>query len=124
MNRNYKLIAIFIPILAFAQQDWPTYGGNAAGTRYSPLTQINPRNVAQLKVAWTYDTGDVFRNSEMQCQPIVVHGTLYATTANRPAKIELIAPWPKTPTQARDVMFKRMIPSPLSKPATPATKPS
>ena len=86
-HRNHTLIALLLPALAFAQQDWSTYGGNPAGTRYSTLTQINPKNVAQLKVAWTYDTGDAFRNSEMQCQPIVVHGTLYATTP----KLRLIA---------------------------------
>ncbi len=87
MNRIYKLVVLLLPTLAFAQPDWPTYGGNPAGTRYSTLNQINPRNVAKLKVAWTYDTGDAFRNSEMQCQPIVVHGTLYATTP----KLRLIA---------------------------------
>ena len=31
-------------------------------------------------MAWTYDTGDVFEGSEMQCNPIVVDGVLYATT--------------------------------------------
>src|SRR5450631_2929697 len=39
---------------AFAQADWPTYGHDAAGQRYSPLTQINPGNVDTLKVAWVY----------------------------------------------------------------------
>jgi quinoprotein glucose dehydrogenase len=36
-------------------EDWPTYGGNSAGNRYSPLTQINIRNVKDLKVAWMYN---------------------------------------------------------------------
>ncbi|MGI8991177.1 MAG: pyrroloquinoline quinone-dependent dehydrogenase, partial [Bryobacteraceae bacterium] len=66
--------------IAPAQSDWPTYGGNSASTRYSTLTGINRSNVAQLKIAWTYDTGDAFPGSEMQCQPIVVKGILYATT--------------------------------------------
>jgi len=39
---------------AFAQSDWPTYGGDLAGTRYSPLKQINTTNVSQLKRVWTY----------------------------------------------------------------------
>ena len=60
--------------------EWPHYGGSPEGTRYSPLTQITPANVATLKVAWTYDTGDAFKDSEMQCQPVVVHGVLYATS--------------------------------------------
>jgi quinoprotein glucose dehydrogenase len=63
-----------------AQSDWAVYGGNAQSTRYSALTQITRKNVAKLKVAWTYDTGDAFANSEMQCNPIVVKGVLYATT--------------------------------------------
>ncbi len=60
--------------------DWPDYGGNQARTRYSPLTQITPANVSSLKVAWTYDSGDAFKGSEMQCQPVVARGVLYATS--------------------------------------------
>jgi quinoprotein glucose dehydrogenase len=60
--------------------DWPDYGGNQARTRYSPLTEITPANVSSLTVAWTYDTGDAFKGSEMQCQPVVAHGVLYATS--------------------------------------------
>jgi quinoprotein glucose dehydrogenase len=60
--------------------DWSHYGGGPDQTRYSPLTQITPANVAMLKVAWTYDTRDAFEGSEMQCQPVVAHGVLYATS--------------------------------------------
>ena len=60
--------------------DWPTYGGNWANTRYSTLRQITPANVGQLQVAWTYETHDEFPGSEMQSNPIVVDGVLYATT--------------------------------------------
>ncbi len=59
---------------------WPAYGGGPDGTRYSALDQINRSNVHRLQVAWTYDTGDAFAGSEMQCNPIVVDGMLYATT--------------------------------------------
>jgi quinoprotein glucose dehydrogenase len=38
--------------------DWQVYGGHAAGDRYSALTQINRSNVQNLKLAWTYNTGD------------------------------------------------------------------
>jgi len=48
--------------------------------RFSPLTQIDKSNVSQLKVAWTYDSGDAFKGSEMQSNPVVVDGVLYATT--------------------------------------------
>lgn len=64
--------------------DWPAYGGNPAGNRYSPLTQINPGNVKNLQLAWSYDTGENRnpheRGHEIQCQPIVVNGILYGTT--------------------------------------------
>ena len=35
-------------------KDWPTYGHDPGGMRFSPLTQITPANVAQLQVAWVY----------------------------------------------------------------------
>jgi quinoprotein glucose dehydrogenase len=60
--------------------DWPHYGGGPDQTHYSRLTQITPANVGSLRVAWTYDTGDAFDGSEMQCQPVVAHGVLYATS--------------------------------------------
>src|SRR6476620_7214167 len=60
--------------------DWPHYGGGPDQMRYSPLTQISRENVGTLQRAWTYDTGDAFQGSEMQCQPVVAHGVLYATS--------------------------------------------
>jgi quinoprotein glucose dehydrogenase len=59
--------------------DWAVNGGQY-NVRYSPLTQINKDNIQRLQVAWTYDTGDAFKGSEMQSNPIVVDGLLYATT--------------------------------------------
>ena len=47
--------------------DFP-YGGGPDQTRYSRLTEINRDNVASLKVAWTYDTGDAFDGSAC-CTP-------------------------------------------------------
>jgi hypothetical protein len=38
--------------------DWPTHGNDPGGTRYSPLSQIDRGNVSQLRVAWTYRTGE------------------------------------------------------------------
>ena len=60
-------------------KDWPVYGGNKAGNRYSPLHQITPDNVKNLEVAWMYDAGDT-RRGDIQCQPIVIDGILYGTT--------------------------------------------
>jgi quinoprotein glucose dehydrogenase len=81
------LLALVVPPIASGQQDWRVYGGNSAGTHYSTLSQINRSNASRLQVAWTYDTGDAFPNSEMQCNPIVINGVLYATTP----KLRLIA---------------------------------
>ena len=60
--------------------DWPVYGGNTDHTHFSTLDQISPANVRTLKVAWTYETHGEFKGSEMQANPVVVGGVLYATT--------------------------------------------
>jgi quinoprotein glucose dehydrogenase len=64
-----------------AGADWPAYGGNKAGNRYSPLDEINQTNIGRLAVAWTFDAAadSNTRGHEIQCQPIVVDGVLYAT---------------------------------------------
>ena len=75
-------LVLFAGTLVFGRQqnaDWPLNGG-AGNARYSPLTQITRENVKQLKVAWTYESGDHFTASEMQSNPVVVDGVLYATT--------------------------------------------
>ncbi len=77
--RSYLLLLSFLVTIT-AQSDWPHYGGGPEQHRYSTLTQIAPANVQKLKVAWTYDTKDAFNGSEMQCQPVVAHGVLYATS--------------------------------------------
>jgi quinoprotein glucose dehydrogenase len=66
--------------------DWPYYGGDAGGQRYSALTQINTHNVSQLQTAWIYHTGDVAdgtrtkRKSAFETTPIVVDGMMYLST--------------------------------------------
>ena len=74
------ILLLTLLFTALAGPDWPHYGGGPEQTRYSTLTQITPANVGSLKVAWTYDTQDAFKGSEMQCQPVVAHGVLYATS--------------------------------------------
>ncbi|MDH5316003.1 MAG: PQQ-binding-like beta-propeller repeat protein [Gemmatimonadota bacterium] len=76
-------LLLLLPSVLAAQAtsvDWPVYGGNSSNTRYSQLSQITPANVDRLQVAWTYQTHDEFPGSEMQSNPIVVDGVLYATT--------------------------------------------
>lgn len=67
-------------------ENWPQYGGNMAGNRYSPLTQINKENAHQLQKVWSYDARDIYedgtkgRDRAIQCQPVVVNGILYGTS--------------------------------------------
>src|SRR5713226_1798683 len=66
--------------------DWPYYGHDAGGMRYSPLAQINRANVSTLKVAWTFHTGDISdgrgdrKRSGFETTPLLVDCTLYLTT--------------------------------------------
>ncbi len=62
-------------------QTWGVYGG-PDNIHYSSLGQINRDNVHSLQVAWTFESGDEHPKSEMECNPIVVDGVLYATTPN------------------------------------------
>src|SRR5713226_8637273 len=57
---------------------WERSHGSAASTRYSALQQINRDNVTRLGVAWQYHSKDGTGN--IQCNPIVVGGTLFAPT--------------------------------------------
>jgi quinoprotein glucose dehydrogenase len=59
--------------------DWPVVNGPGA-THYSMLTQIDRKNVGKLQIAWQFDSGDEFKGSELECNPIVLDGVLYATT--------------------------------------------
>src|SRR5579859_2332937 len=42
-----------------SESDWPNYGNDPGGMRHSALSQVNRENVAKLKVAWIYHTGDI-----------------------------------------------------------------
>ena len=85
MNTGLLALLFVVPILGaqesgVAQRDWPAYGGNSEGTRYSTLTQIDRSNVGRLKVAWQFDSGDSSSSGRFQAQPIVVDGILYTVT--------------------------------------------
>ncbi len=82
-----KLTTLLLSLLAsqsiaFAQSDWPNTGNDKGATRYSTLRQINRGNVKNLKVAWTYNTGDAEpdKKTTIECTPIVVNGVMYVTT--------------------------------------------
>src|SRR5258707_1491398 len=60
--------------------DWSAYGRTTAGTRYAPFTQINPDNVKDLKVAWTYHTGEktsLGKRARDQHKPFQISGTVF-----------------------------------------------
>ncbi|MEE9606756.1 MAG: pyrroloquinoline quinone-dependent dehydrogenase, partial [Myxococcota bacterium] len=66
--------------------EWPEYGGDKGGLRYSPLDQITPDNVGDLEIAWVHHHGDVsdgtqgITRTSFNATPIVVQGTLYFCT--------------------------------------------
>ncbi len=69
--------------LGAADRDWPIYLGDAGSSHYSALEQINTGNVQRLHVAWVYHSGDARAGnlSQIQCNPLIIHGVLYGTTA-------------------------------------------
>jgi len=73
-------------ILTQAPGDWPVYGRDPGGSRFSPLTQITRANVARLQVAWTYHTGEPdmasmsHRPPALEVTPLVVDGLMYIST--------------------------------------------
>jgi quinoprotein glucose dehydrogenase len=62
--------------------DWTVWGGNDGGSRFSPLTQITPQNVAALKVAWVYRTGRDAKGAmpRLAVTPLKIDRTLYLCT--------------------------------------------
>ncbi|MFC4765274.1 pyrroloquinoline quinone-dependent dehydrogenase [Dyella koreensis] len=73
-------------VFAADDGDWPNYGRDPGGMRYSPLKQIDRDNVTQLQVAWTFHLGDIADGkhdtprSGLETTPIMVDGTLFLTT--------------------------------------------
>jgi quinoprotein glucose dehydrogenase len=86
------MFGIFVSAL-HAQTDWPVYGHDAGGMRYSPLKQIDTSNVSRLQRAWTYHTGELgeplpaessARAVAFETTPLVIGNVLYfSTPANR-----------------------------------------
>src|SRR5580700_2732872 len=81
---QYCLLALFaLPLMGqlTAQTDaadWPMYNRDLAGTRFSPLRQIDVSNVGTLKQAWSYNLGKAIGNEAgSEFTPIVVKGVLY-----------------------------------------------
>ena len=83
---EYSRATTHIDISRGGIADWPQYGRNQEGTRYTSLNQINRDNVAYLRKAWEYHTGDFSDGSDgrpettFQATPILVDGILYLAT--------------------------------------------
>lgn len=85
-------------------RNWLQYRGNYAGWGYSPLAQVNDKNVGKLKQAWSFSTGQVEGH---QSPPIVNNGYMYVTTPGA----QLIALDAKTGTELW--RYKKEIPGEL-----------
>lgn len=83
----------FVPVLLLAalfsckphppaRDTWTMYNGSQDAQKYSSLAQIDTSNVSTLRPLWTYHTGDAdtAAHSEIQCNPLIIDSTLYATT--------------------------------------------
>src|SRR5688572_6949955 len=75
-------VAPEVTVSAADSADWPSYLGDRANSHYSPLKQINARNVNKLEVAWTYQSGGARPDgrSQIQCNPLIIDGVLYGTS--------------------------------------------
>ena len=83
------VIAIAVSLVASAAyagagKEWTVSRGDAAGTGYSTLNQINTGNVSNLKVAWMHSMGSVL---SQETAPIIIDGVKYFSTSSGPAYI-------------------------------------
>jgi quinoprotein glucose dehydrogenase len=73
--------------------EWPTYGGDLANTRYSPLDQVTAANFGSLEVAWRFKTDSLGPRPEykLESTPLMVNGRLFSTGGTRRAVVALDA---------------------------------
>lgn len=73
--------------------EWRFYGGDAGGTKYSPLDQINADNVKQLQIAWRWKSENYGPRPDFNWEvtPIMIGGVLYFTAGTRRAAIAVDA---------------------------------
>jgi quinoprotein glucose dehydrogenase len=76
-----------LALTALAQTtEWPNYGNDPGGSRYSPAKSINTANAGKLRQVWVYNTGALARAGKQkekiafEATPIFVDGTLYVVT--------------------------------------------
>src|SRR5262245_64843308 len=73
--------------------EWRHYGGDAGGTKYSPLDQISAANVKQLQIVWRWKSENYGPRPDFNWQvtPLMVGGVLYFTAGTRRAAIAVDA---------------------------------
>lgn len=89
MKAKFTFLLLFFILAAChreeqQQYNWSAYQGGKEVNQYAPLQQIDKANVHQLQVAWTYQTGDADtqkNRTQIQCNPIIVDGVLYGSSA-------------------------------------------
>jgi quinoprotein glucose dehydrogenase len=81
-----------------AAGDWPVYGGDPGGMKYSQLSQINRDNVNELEVAWRWSTGEEPNANkgtapgEFEATPLEVGNVLYLSTPyNRVVALDAVS---------------------------------
>ncbi len=93
-TRVSRLVLLLVLASAVSAQEWRFYGGDAGGTRSSPLRQIHHQNVGNLKRAWTYHIGEADRMGNgtdrhrvvpFESTPLVIDDTLYLSTPSNRA---------------------------------------
>src|SRR5580704_11097005 len=66
----------------FAQEvDWTYNGADVYNSRFQSIDQINPSNVSQLKLAWSF-TGNTTESASAEATPLVVDGVMYISGNN------------------------------------------
>ena len=79
--------------LTTSRGEWPSYGGDTRGSRYSPLDKISAANFSSLEVAWRFKTDSLGPRPEykLESTPLVVGGVLYTTGGTNRAVVALDA---------------------------------
>lgn len=90
LRKKKNTILLWVPFLLFCtgchqqKSDWPVYKADAESSSYSNLSDINTENVQQLALAWTFNPDDVASGSRFagsQCNPIIIDGVMYLSSA-------------------------------------------
>ena len=93
MHKSTATVALLLSATVSAAESpngqWQYYGGDAGSSKYSPLAQIDARNVGSLEVAWTWNSPDDAlvgsatreRPGYFKPTPIMIDGVLYTSTA-------------------------------------------